>query len=124
MIKLFVCQSIFSKLPIQCLQIEFCISSETFSKSRSTTLALVSSKGALRGASCHKYYMIYSTDFKIYIYIHINIYSTSLTYTPHHTGCFFTGPPLNIARGTTDPEIDSETWTKLGNNMALIGNLH
>ena len=30
----------------------------------------------------------------------------------------------NIARGTTDPEIDSETWTKLGNNMAplaLIG---
>ena len=25
---------------------------------------------------------------------------------------------LNIARGTTDPEIDSETWTKLGNNMA------
>ena len=34
--------------------------------------------------------------------------------------------PLNIARGTTDPEIDSETWTKLGNNMAplaLIANL-
>ena len=33
---------------------------------------------------------------------------------------------LNIARGTTDPEIDSETWTKLGNNMAplaLIANL-
>ena len=32
----------------------------------------------------------------------------------------------NIARGTTDPEIDSETWTKLGNNMAplaLIANL-
>ena len=34
--------------------------------------------------------------------------------------------PKNIARGTTDPEIDSETWTKLGNNMAplaLIANL-
>ena len=33
---------------------------------------------------------------------------------------------LNIARGTTDPEIDSETWTKLGNNMAplaLVANL-
>ena len=33
---------------------------------------------------------------------------------------------INIARGTTDPEIDSETWTKLGNNMAplaLIANL-
>ena len=33
---------------------------------------------------------------------------------------------LNIARGTTDPEMDSETWTKLGNNMAplaLIANL-
>ena len=32
----------------------------------------------------------------------------------------------NIARGTRDPEIDSETWTKLGNNMAplaLIANL-
>ena len=32
----------------------------------------------------------------------------------------------NIARGTTDPEIDSETWTKLGDNMAplaLIANL-
>ena len=32
----------------------------------------------------------------------------------------------NIARGTTDPEIGSETWTKLGNNMAplaLIANL-
>ena len=32
----------------------------------------------------------------------------------------------NIARGTTDPEIASETWTKLGNNMAplaLIANL-
>ena len=26
----------------------------------------------------------------------------------------------NIARGTTDPEIDSETWTKLGNNMTLL----
>ena len=25
---------------------------------------------------------------------------------------------LNIARGTTDPEIDSVTWIKLGNNMA------
>ena len=35
-------------------------------------------------------------------------------------------PNKNIARGTTDPEIDSETWTKLGNNMAplaLIENL-
>ena len=33
---------------------------------------------------------------------------------------------INIARGTTDPEIDSETWTKLGINMAplaLIANL-
>ena len=32
----------------------------------------------------------------------------------------------NNARGTTDPDIDSETWTKLGNNMAplaLIPNL-
>ena len=32
----------------------------------------------------------------------------------------------NIARGTTDPEIDSVTWTKLGNNMApfaLVANL-
>ena len=28
----------------------------------------------------------------------------------------------NIARGTTDPEIDSETWTKLGNNMATCTN--
>ena len=24
----------------------------------------------------------------------------------------------NIARGTTDPEIDSVTWTRFGNNMA------
>ena len=35
-------------------------------------------------------------------------------------------PKINIARGTTDPEIDSETCTKLGNNMAplaLIANL-
>ena len=26
--------------------------------------------------------------------------------------------PPNIARGTTDPEIDSLTWIELGNNMA------
>ena len=26
----------------------------------------------------------------------------------------------NIARGTTDPEIDSVTWTELGNNMAPL----
>ena len=26
----------------------------------------------------------------------------------------------NIARGTTDPEIDSVTWTKFGNNMASL----
>ena len=26
----------------------------------------------------------------------------------------------NIARGTTDPEIDSMTWTKFGNNMAPL----
>ena len=26
----------------------------------------------------------------------------------------------NIVRGTTDPEIDSETWTELGNNMAPL----
>ena len=30
---------------------------------------------------------------------------------------------LNIAGGTTDPEIDSVTWIKFGNNMALIANL-
>ena len=33
---------------------------------------------------------------------------------------------LNIARGTTDPEIDYVTWIKLGNNMApltLVANL-
>jgi len=32
----------------------------------------------------------------------------------------------NIARGTPDPEIDSVTWTKFGNNMttlALVANL-
>ena len=32
----------------------------------------------------------------------------------------------NIARGTTDPEIDSVTWTKFGSNMAtlaLVANL-
>ena len=37
-----------------------------------------------------------------------------------------TATPVNIARGTTDPEIDSMTWTKLGNNMAplaLVANL-
>ena len=27
---------------------------------------------------------------------------------------------LNIARGTTDPEIDSVTWIKFGNNMAPL----
>ena len=26
----------------------------------------------------------------------------------------------NIARGTTDPEIDSITWIELGNNMAQL----
>ena len=34
--------------------------------------------------------------------------------------------PVNIARGTTDPEIDSVTWFELGNNMApfaLVANL-
>ena len=33
---------------------------------------------------------------------------------------------LNIARGTTDPEIDALTWIKLVNNMApltLVANL-
>ena len=32
----------------------------------------------------------------------------------------------NIARGTTDPEIDYVTWTKFGNHMAplvLVANL-
>ena len=36
------------------------------------------------------------------------------------------GGPLNIARGTTDPEIDSVTWTKFANIMArlaLVSNL-
>ena len=28
--------------------------------------------------------------------------------------------PINIARGTTDPEIDSVTGTKFGNNMAPL----
>ena len=27
---------------------------------------------------------------------------------------------LNIARGTTDPEIDSVTWIKFSNNMTLL----
>ena len=27
---------------------------------------------------------------------------------------------INIARGTTDPEIDSVSWTKFGNNMAPL----
>ena len=27
---------------------------------------------------------------------------------------------FNIARGTTDPEINSVTWTKFGNNMAPL----
>ena len=32
----------------------------------------------------------------------------------------------NISRGTTDPEIDSVTWTKFGNHItaiALVANL-
>ena len=36
------------------------------------------------------------------------------------------GDDTNIARGTTDPEIDSVTWIELGNNMApltLVANL-
>ena len=28
--------------------------------------------------------------------------------------------PINIARGTTDPEIDSVTWIKFSNNMAPL----
>ena len=43
-----------------------------------------------------------------------------------HPSRSFAGFFRNIARGTTDPEIDSETWTKLGNNiapLALIANL-
>ena len=39
----------------------------------------------------------------------------------------FLKPALkNIARGTTDPEIDSVTWTKFGNKiapLALVANL-
>ena len=27
---------------------------------------------------------------------------------------------INIARGTTDPEIDSVTWIELGNNIAPL----
>ena len=44
----------------------------------------------------------------------------------HYPFCNWEMANTNIARGTTDPEIDSETWTKLGNNMAplaLIANL-
>ena len=40
-------------------------------------------------------------------------------------GCF-ASEVGNIARGTTDPEIDSVTWIELGNNMApltLVANL-
>ena len=29
----------------------------------------------------------------------------------------------NIARGTTDPEIDSMTWTKLDNNIAPLASV-
>ena len=29
----------------------------------------------------------------------------------------------NIARGTTDPEIDSVNWIKFGNNVSLIANM-
>ena len=29
----------------------------------------------------------------------------------------------NIARGTTDPEIDSVTWIEFSNNMAPLANL-
>ena len=78
---------------------------------------------------------------------HVNLKSSSFTPTlgVKSSPQSFDGPPppqknenndkmqifvtliwVNIARGTTDPEIDSETWTKLGNNMAplaLIANL-
>ena len=39
---------------------------------------------------------------------------------------FIRGGVKNIARGTTDPEIDSITWIELGNDMApltLVANL-
>ena len=57
------------------------------------------------------------------------LYYTYLLPEPHLVDWLVAHEPWakgNIARGTTDPEIDSETWTKLGNNMAplaLIANL-
>ena len=47
-----------------------------------------------------------------------------LTHIPEYNQ--IRGGIKNIARGTTDPEIDSVTWTKFGNNMAplaLVANL-
>ena len=41
----------------------------------------------------------------------------------HTTACYAINKPSsikNIARGTTDPEIDSVTGIKFGNNMALL----
>ena len=34
--------------------------------------------------------------------------------------CWWQYNNINIARGTTDPEIDSVTWTKFGNNMTPL----
>ena len=41
-------------------------------------------------------------------------------FPPPQTDHQFVKWKKNIARGTTDPEIDSVTWTKFGNNMATL----
>ena len=40
--------------------------------------------------------------------------------TEHRDGNSDSKKQINIARGTTDPEIDSVTWIKFGNNMAIL----
>ena len=44
-------------------------------------------------------------------FVHMSVESTVLTRPTQQ---------INIARGTTDPEIDSVTWIEFGNNMAPL----
>ena len=72
---------------------------------------------------------MFETEVKEFGRLNQTIWTTGASHTRFCTGntqYTYNTQIQNIARGTTDPEIDSLTWIELGDNMApltLVANL-